>query len=100
MGSIQAELTLGLMPNIIDDGETTFVKRLEHYVKSLEAERIKIEAFKRELPLCMSLLISGTLFISLSFSLSLSLSLRDTIYNEQEYELFVNLYNIRYSLIY
>ena len=71
MGSIQVELTLGLMPNIIDDGETTFMKRLEHYVKSLEAERIKIEAFKRELPLslCLCLCLSLSLYLSLSLCL-------------------------------
>lgn len=32
------------------------VAKLEEYVRSLEEERRKIEAFKRELPLCMILL--------------------------------------------
>lgn len=37
------------------------VAKLEESVKSLEEERTKIEAFKRELPLCMLLLTDGAL---------------------------------------
>jgi septal ring factor EnvC (AmiA/AmiB activator) len=32
------------------------MRKLEEYLQSLEDERRKIEAFKRELPLCMQLL--------------------------------------------
>lgn len=35
------------------------VAKLENSVRSLEEERRKIEAFKRELPLCMLLLTDG-----------------------------------------
>lgn len=35
------------------------VAKLEESVRSLEEERKKIEAFKRELPLCMLLLTDG-----------------------------------------
>jgi hypothetical protein len=32
------------------------IRRIEEYLQALEDERRKIEAFKRELPLCMQLL--------------------------------------------
>ena len=35
-------------------------KELEEYLSRLEEERLKIDAFKRELPLCMQLLTDGT----------------------------------------
>lgn len=48
--------------------------KLEEYLNRLEEERLKIDAFKRELPLCMQLLTNGInlcIFMSLlSFSLS------------------------------
>ncbi|XP_072958443.1 myb family transcription factor EFM-like [Typha angustifolia] len=40
----------------IDDGDGK-VAKLEEYVRNLEMERGKIEVFKRELPLCMQLLV-------------------------------------------
>ncbi|KAM0933388.1 putative transcription factor MYB-HB-like family [Dioscorea sansibarensis] len=49
MGSPQSELTLDFKP-------TDKSLRLEEFLARLEEERLKIEAFKRELPLCMKLL--------------------------------------------
>jgi hypothetical protein len=68
MGSL-ADLTLG-RPSVATyahgahalSDEERFVNeidRIHTYLKSLEDERRKIEAFKRELPLCMQLLDSG-----------------------------------------
>lgn len=37
-------------------------QKLEHVLSRLEEERLKIDAFKRELPLCMQLLTNGTFF--------------------------------------
>lgn len=37
-------------------------QKLQEFLARLEEERLKIEAFKRELPLCMQLLTNGTLF--------------------------------------
>jgi hypothetical protein len=34
-------------------------EKLEEFLSRLEEERLKIDAFKRELPLCMQLLTSG-----------------------------------------
>ena len=34
-------------------------QKLQEYLTRLEEERLKIEAFKRELPLCMQLLNNG-----------------------------------------
>ena len=34
---------------------------LEEHIRRLEEERVKIDAFKRELPLCMQLLTNGTI---------------------------------------
>lgn len=34
-------------------------QKLEEFVACLEEEKLKIEAFKRELPLCMQLLTNG-----------------------------------------
>jgi hypothetical protein len=72
MGSSPAELTLGLMP-FTDKADADEANcggharkkaskqlELEHYLKSLEEEKKKIEAFKRELPFCMALLTTGT----------------------------------------
>lgn len=36
-------------------------QNLEEFVARLEEERVKIDAFKRELPLCMQLLTNGNL---------------------------------------
>lgn len=35
-------------------------QNLEEFLTRLEEERVKIDAFKRELPLCMQLLTNGT----------------------------------------
>lgn len=39
-------------------------QKLEDLLSRLEQERLKIDAFKRELPLCMQLLNNGTVHIS------------------------------------
>ena len=49
------------------------LSKLNDYVKRLEEEMKKIDAFKRELPLCMILLNDGEFSSSLSLS-SLSVS--------------------------
>jgi uncharacterized protein YqfA (UPF0365 family) len=36
-------------------------QKLQEFLARLEEERLKIEAFKRELPLCMQLLTNGNL---------------------------------------
>ena len=38
-------------------------KQLEDLLSRLEGERLKIDAFKRELPLCMQLLTNGTIIL-------------------------------------
>lgn len=43
--------------NNIDQLEQT--QKLQDFLTRLEEERLKIEAFKRELPLCMQLLNNG-----------------------------------------
>lgn len=43
--------------NNSSDIQTTH--KLEEYLNRLEEERLKIDAFKRELPLCMQLLTNG-----------------------------------------
>lgn len=40
-------------------------QKLEEFLARLEEERLKIDAFKRELPLCMQLLTNGTYFHTL-----------------------------------
>jgi hypothetical protein len=40
--------------------QTDQTQKLEDFLTRLEEERLKIDAFKRELPLCMQLLTSGT----------------------------------------
>lgn len=43
-------------------------QKLEDFLSHLEEERLKIDAFKRELPLCMQLLTNGILlFIFLTY---------------------------------
>lgn len=48
-----------------DDGQK--LSKLDDYLKRLEDERKKIDAFKRELPLCMLLLNDGMSSVFLSF---------------------------------
>lgn len=38
-------------------------QKLEEFLARLEEERLKIDAFKRELPLCMQLLTNGNSYI-------------------------------------
>lgn len=38
-------------------------QKLEEFLSRLEEEKLKIDAFKRELPLCMQLLTNGIIFI-------------------------------------
>lgn len=45
-------------------------QRLEDFLARLEEERLKIEVFKRELPLCMQLLTDGNLFSPMEFEIS------------------------------
>ena len=42
-----------------DDYSLSYDK-LHHFLSRLEEERLKIDVFKRELPLCMQLLTNGT----------------------------------------
>lgn len=76
MGSSSKELNLDLncvyVPKIISDVLTEVsaiddiskkLSKLNHFVLSLEEELRKIEAFKRELPLCMVLLKDGQLLL-------------------------------------
>ena len=78
MGSVPAELSLDLRPTFvpktisdffydvskITNASERFLK-VDDFLKRLQEEMRKIDAFKRELPLCMILLNDG----SLSFSL-------------------------------
>ncbi|KAI4344071.1 hypothetical protein L6164_011343 [Bauhinia variegata] len=43
------------------DQQSEQTYKLEEYLSLLEEERLKIDAFKRELPLCMQLLTNGNL---------------------------------------
>lgn len=46
------------------NGVAEKISKLDDYVNRLEEEMKKIDAFKRELPLCMLLLNDGELFFS------------------------------------
>lgn len=72
------DLSLVFVPKTISEflGEISTTKngseklsKLDDCVQRLEDERRKIEAFKRELPLCMLLLTDGGLSLSLSLPL-------------------------------
>ncbi|KAK8561297.1 hypothetical protein V6N13_149529 [Hibiscus sabdariffa] len=69
MGSVPSELSLDFRPKFVPKTISNFLKevsligtvsekvsKLESFVKELEEEMRKIDAFKRELPLCMLLL--------------------------------------------
>lgn len=47
-----------LLKSFADQNDQTY--KLEEFLSRLEEERLKIDAFKRELPLCMQLLTNGT----------------------------------------
>lgn len=77
MGSVPPELSLDFRPTFVPKTISEFRKevsmignvsereaRLEEFVKRLEEEMRKIDAFKRELPLCMNLLIDGWFLFS------------------------------------
>jgi len=51
-----------LLKSFGDQTDQTY--KLEEFLSRLEEERLKIDAFKRELPLCMQLLTNGTQFKS------------------------------------
>jgi len=56
-----------LLKSFADQTDQTY--KLEDFLSRLEEERLKIDAFKRELPLCMQLLTNGTpLYQSPSFT--------------------------------
>lgn len=72
MGSVPPELSLDFRPTFVPKTITDFLKevsmignvterlsKLDDFVKRLEEEMRKIDAFKRELPLCMFLLNDG-----------------------------------------
>lgn len=72
MGSIPPELSLDFRPTFVPKTITDFLgevsmignvseraSKLDDFVKRLEEEMRKIDAFKRELPLCMTLLKDG-----------------------------------------
>lgn len=78
MGSVPPELSLDFRPTFVPKTISDFLKevsmignvsekvsRLDGFVKGLEEEMKKIDAFKRELPLCMLLLNDGP-FLSIS----------------------------------
>lgn len=56
-----------LLKSFGDQADHTY--KLEDFLSRLEEERLKIDAFKRELPLCMQLLTNGIhSYISLELS--------------------------------
>lgn len=64
--SLPAHLTLGSQEptitsemDIIPRHEADEMQKLAEYLRALEEERGKVEAFKRELPLCMQLIDEG-----------------------------------------
>lgn len=72
MGSVPPELSLDFRPTFVPKSISDFLgevsrigdvsertSKLEDFVKRLEEELRKIDAFKRELPLCMTLLNDG-----------------------------------------
>ena len=72
MGSVPPELSLDFAPSFVPKTITDFLRdvsmigsvseralKLDDFVKRLEEEMVKIDAFKRELPLCMILLNDG-----------------------------------------
>ncbi|KAG5066519.1 hypothetical protein GLYMA_04G151000v4 [Glycine max] len=48
-----------LLKSYADETETDQTHKLEEFLSRLEEERVKIDAFKRELPLCMQLLTNA-----------------------------------------
>lgn len=71
MMSSPSELSFDIKPQIysmlqksLGDHTTEQTQKLEEFVARLEEERLKIDAFKRELPLCMQLLTNGKFAIS------------------------------------
>lgn len=46
-------------------------QKLEEFLARLEEERLKIDAFKRELPLCMQLLTNGMIILNILYDLHL-----------------------------
>lgn len=80
MGSVPPELSLDFRPSFVPKTITDFLKevslignvterlsKLHNFVKRLEEEMRKIDAFKRELPLCMFLLNDGWFFFVFFF---------------------------------
>lgn len=74
MGSVRPELSLDFKPTFVPKTISDFlqevsmirnvperVSKFDDYLKRLEEEMRKIDAFKRELPLCMLLLNDGWL---------------------------------------
>lgn len=75
MGSVPPDLSLDFRPTYVPKTISDFLKevsligdvsekvsKLDGFVKGLEEEMNKIDAFKRELPLCMLLLNDGWFF--------------------------------------
>lgn len=68
MGS-PSELSLDCKPNNYSlllkslGDQSNQTQKLEEFLARLEEERLKIDAFKRELPLCMQLLNNGSYFL-------------------------------------
>ena len=78
MGSVPPELSLDFRPTFVPKTVSNFLKelslignisdkvsKLDAFVKGLEEEMRKIDAFKRELPLCMLLLNDGSFLQSI-----------------------------------
>lgn len=66
-----SELSFDCKPHVFSmlqksfgDQATEHTQKLEDFLARLEEERLKIDAFKRELPLCMQLLNNGNLSYS------------------------------------
>lgn len=77
-----SELSLDIKPNscsvlwkpfgVGDQADQT--QKLEEILLRLEEERLKIDAFKRELPLCMQLLSNGTSDFSIYVKINKSIN--------------------------
>jgi hypothetical protein len=82
MGSVPPELSLDFRPSFVPKTISDFLRevsmigsvserasKFDDFVKRLEEEMKKIDAFKRELPLCMILLNDGWCFLYFSMNL-------------------------------
>lgn len=88
MMASSSELTFDCKSKIFSTLEKSFgdqttdqhTQKLEDFLTSLEEERLKIDAFKRELPLCMHLLDDGNFSHSPPFFIAEIRNLLTTVY--------------------